>query len=250
MSIRHNKKIEGLFDVAVVIPTIVRSSLLKAVSSVYRQNFEGTIQILIGVDTVKEEMSLLDDLLEGCPENITVTLFDPGYSTSTRHGGIHQAPYDGGAIRTILTFLAHSALVAYLDDDNSWHKNHLTSLAKAIVGADWAFSYRWLIDDETGRKASLDKWHSTGPGKDTGIGFCDPNTLMINKLKCLDILHVWSHSETSLVDRPFYTALARKKTGRCTNKATVFYRIRSDNILWKPILQEFKARQEAAETKT
>lgn len=250
MSIRHNKKIDTLFDIAVVIPTIVRPSLLTAVGSVYKQNFKGTIQILIGVDKVKEEKSLLEDLLEGCPENITVTLFDPEYSTSTRHGGIHQAPYDGGAIRTILTFLAHSPLVAYLDDDNSWHKNHLTSLAKAIVGADWAFSYRWLIDDETGRRVSVDKWHSTGPGKETGIGFCDPNTLMINKMKCLDILHVWSHSETSLVDRPFYTALARTKTGRCTNKTTVFYRIRSDNILWKPILQEFKARQEAAETKT
>ncbi|MCG8494209.1 MAG: hypothetical protein MI743_21540 [Sneathiellales bacterium] len=250
MSIRHNKKIDTLFDIAVVIPTIVRASLLTAVRSIYKQNFTGTVQILIGVDTVKEEISLLDDLLEDCPENITVTVFDPGYSTSTRHGGVHQAPYDGGAIRTILTFLAHSPLVAYLDDDNSWHENHLTSLAKAIVGADWAFSYRWLIDDETGRKVSVDKWHSVGPGPDKGIGFCDPNTLMINKMNCLDILHVWSHSETSLVDRPFYAALARKKRGRSSNKVTVYYRIRSDNILWKPILQEFKARQEATEPKT
>ena len=37
-------------DVAVVVPTLCRDSLIRAVHSVYRQNYSGSIQVLVGVD--------------------------------------------------------------------------------------------------------------------------------------------------------------------------------------------------------
>src|SRR5262249_39984845 len=102
------------YDVAVVIPTVARPALARAVRSVYAQQFSGTIQILIGVDTWQGEQRNLADLAVEAPPNCAVAVFNPGYSTSARHGGFVPAG-TGGALRTILSYAAHSRLVAYLD---------------------------------------------------------------------------------------------------------------------------------------
>ena len=247
--IRHNRDITGPFDVAVVIPSLIRPSLLETLTSIYRQHFDGTIQILIGADGEAQHPDLLDPLGENAPDHVTVTLVNPGYSTSTRHGGLHHAPRDGGALRTILSFLAHSRYVAYLDDDNLWYPDHLSDLSKAITGVDWAFSLRWLIDEETDKKIAIDQWHSVGPGKGAMLqkmgGFVDPNTLMINKITCADILHLWSGAtgdweEIGAVDRSFSEALVRTKRARGTGRASVLYKINRKNILWRGILRDMK----------
>ncbi len=50
------------YDVAVVIPTIGRPVLERAVQSVFRQDFPGTIQILIGVGNPIGDRELLSKL--------------------------------------------------------------------------------------------------------------------------------------------------------------------------------------------
>ncbi len=44
------RSIQQPFDVAVVMPTIVRPTLGRALASILNQNFAGRIQVLIGVD--------------------------------------------------------------------------------------------------------------------------------------------------------------------------------------------------------
>ena len=236
----NSKTITKPFDVAVVMPTIVRPSLLEALKSVYGQTFEGSVQILVGVDSLQGEKSILDRLEEGIPDRMTLTLFDPGYSTSSRHGGVHSAR-DGGALRTLLSFLAHSRYVAYLDDDNLWHPNHLSHTLNAIEGHDWAYSLRWLVDEDTNRKLTIDKWHSVGPGKGimqgTSGGFVDPNTLIVDKLACADQLYLWSVEAKGRevfagADRNFFDGLARHKSSNGSKRATVYYKMRRTNILW------------------
>ncbi len=248
----NSKAITKLFDVAVVMPTIVRPSLLEALTSVYDQTFEGTVQILVGVDSLQGEKSILDRLEDGIPDRMTLTLFDPGYSTSSRHGGIHSAR-DGGALRTLLSFLAHSRYVTYLDDDNLWHPNHLSHSLKAVEGYDWAYSLRWLVDEDTNRKLTIDKWHSVGPGKGimrgTSGGFADPNTLIIDKLACADQLYLWSVEAEGReifagADRNFFDGLARHKSSNGSRRATVYYKMRRTNILWKYVHEEWQ-RQKA-----
>jgi hypothetical protein len=126
-------------DVAVVITTVLRPALLDALRSVFAQDLKGTIQILIGVDKAREPIEPLRALLKTRPRNVEALVLNPGYSTSKRHGGVHLAP-DGGAMRTILSYLANSRLVAYLDDDNRWLPNHLSSLVAAVGDFDWAYS--------------------------------------------------------------------------------------------------------------
>lgn len=248
MQIENSKPVDQLFDVAVVIPTIIRPSLIHTVRSVFQQSFKGPIQILIGIDKRQGDQKILDFLHEHAPENVTITVVDPGYSTSVRHGGIHTAR-DGGSLRTVLTFLANCRYVAYLDDDNWWHKHHLSSLLEAIEGVEWAFSHRWLVDEDNDEKLTVDKWHSVGPGKGymnaTIGGFVDPNTLMIDKIACADQLHLWSvaykeNADFSGADRKIFEGLSQNKTYRGTNQATVYYKIRKNNILWSKVSEEFE----------
>ncbi len=183
------------FDVAVVMPTILRATLERAVVSVFRQAFAGSIQILIGVDGAAGDRRLLERIGAARPSNCVVTVVDLGYSTSARHGGLHPAG-DGGAARTILSYAANSRHVAYLDDDNWWHPEHLASLRAAVQGLDWAFSLRWFVDKATSRPLCVDEWESVGPAAGTlrerWGGFVDPNCLMVDKLACEPALRLWS----------------------------------------------------------
>jgi hypothetical protein len=222
---------QKLADVAVVIPTVLRPSLLRAVRSVFNQSLAGHIQILIGIDYRQGEANLLDTLAYECPPNVTLTTLDLGYSTSRRHGGFYPNYYSG-ALRTILSYAANSKYVAYLDDDDWWGRHHLSSLLSAISNKDWAFSYRWLVDRETGWPICRDEWDSVGPG--VGInqqrfgGFVSPSNLLLNKDTCHFILPYWSLSpfaDGTGEDRLVFQALLKHPSRAATGKYTCYYEI-------------------------
>jgi hypothetical protein len=219
------------FDVAVVIPTVLRPSLVRAVDSVFAQNFHGSVQILLGIDKAEGDVAVLTEVGRRCPDHCALTLFDPGYSTSVRHGGLHPAK-DGGCLRTVLSYLANSRHVAYLDDDNWWHEDHLGSLLHAVAGHDWAFSLRWYVDYDTQRPLCVDEWESVGP--DDGCfkarfgGFVDPNCLMIDKIACEPALRWWSIPLNGdpvgmSCDRHVFHFLKNHKKGNRTGLATSYY---------------------------
>ena len=151
-------------DAAVVIPTVLRPALLTSLESVFRQDLDGRIQVLIGVDAPSPAPPALLELIARRPANVSVLLLTLPYSTSIRHGGVHRAT-DGGSLRSILTFMAASRHVAYLDDDNAWERDHLSSLRAAIAGKAWAYSLRMLVDEASGEELGIDRWDSVGPGR-------------------------------------------------------------------------------------
>ncbi len=217
------------FDVAVVIPTILRDGLLRAVRSIYAQDFTGRIQVLVGIDGVHEPHRNLEILQDECPVHTALCILDPGYSTAKQNGGLYSAG-SGGSLRTVLSYMAHSEFVAYLDDDNWFAPNHLSSLCEAIGGHDWAFSHRWFVDPATLSPVCIDEWESVGPGrgfyKEKFNGFADPNTIMLNKLKCHDVLPNWSISrfeDGRGSDRLVFDYLQARHRWRDTKKATSYY---------------------------
>ena len=143
-------------DAAVVIPTVLRPALLTSLESVFRQDLDGRIQVLIGVDAPSPAPPALLELIARRPANVSVLLLTLPYSTSIRHGGVHRAT-DGGSLRSILTFMAASRHVAYLDDDNAWERDHLSSLRAAIAGKAWAYSLRMLVDEASGEELGIDR---------------------------------------------------------------------------------------------
>lgn len=231
------------FDAAVVIPTVLRPTLAQAVQSVYAQDCPGRIQILLGVDKALGDRALLDRIRAECPARFALTLVDPGYSTSQRHGSLYSNHY-GGALRTVLSYLANSRFVAYLDDDTWYAPGHLAALLAAIAGKSWAYSMRTLVDDRLDEVICPDEWESVGPGRGVYAaafgGFVGTTGLMLDKLACHEVLPAWSLSRYARggggEDRMVFERLKSLPHG-ATGKHTVFYRTTLDGkhpyLLWK-----------------
>jgi len=235
-------------DAAVVLPTILRPSLLKAVRSVYAQNFQGRIHLLIGVDIHQGDRALLDTIRAECPDHISVTILDPGYSTSVRHGGVHANAF-GGSLRTVLSYLANSQHVAYLDDNDWWAANHLTQLKTAITGKDWAWSGRWLVHPESSWPICRDEWDSVGPGKGINAerygGFVQPSGLMMDARACHFLMPLWSlaaFADGGGEDRLIFDHLLKNHAGAGTDQFTSFCTLTQDSLRHSHHKHEFLAR--------
>ncbi len=217
------------FDFAVIMPSILRPTIVDALLSIFAQDFTGSVQTLIGVDQPRGDVALVEEACRKRPANHSVLLFDPGYSTSQRHGGLHPA-WDGGVLRTLLSYLAASQRLAYLDDDNWWAPNHLSALATALDGYDWAWSRRWFVDQRTRRPIAEDIWESVGPGAGVFGGWVDPNCLAIDKLACEAVLRWWSiptrNSDTAWdADQNIFRILSSEFRGQSTGVVSTYYQL-------------------------
>jgi hypothetical protein len=146
-----------------------------------------------------------------------------------RNGGLYTS-FAGGALRTVLCYAANSRWLTFLDDDNWWEPYHLTDLFKAVKGKVWAFSLRWLVDMNTYEIICEDDFIAVGPGR--GIfkarhnGLVDTNCLIMDKARCDDILHLWSHAmflDESGEDRRIFEALHKKYAWGETKRPSVHY---------------------------
>lgn len=220
------------FDVAVVMPSLLRPTIVRAVQSIFRQRGDLRVQIMIGLDRAPEEGA--DDLfqraIEGRPPGWAVEVLWPGYSTSQRHGGFGRAK-DGGVLRSVLSQLSNAPRIAYLDDDNWWAPDHLSSLLSAIDGHDWAWAGRWFVHPQTQKPICEDQWESVGIGggifRERYGGFVDPNCLMIDRTRVPNVLDVWNQplagDETQMTaDRSVFNVLM-DRPGKPTRQYTAYY---------------------------
>ena len=147
------------FDAAVVIFTKRTGTLAAAVRSVWAQQFDGRVQVVVGVDGPDADREALAALAREVPATMALTVIDPGYSTARSRGGLY-APEAGGSLRTALTLLANARHVAYLSEANRYAPNHLADLKHAIGDRAWAFALRWFADARTGEVICRDEWES------------------------------------------------------------------------------------------
>jgi tetratricopeptide (TPR) repeat protein/ADP-heptose:LPS heptosyltransferase len=203
------------YSIAIVIATVCRLN---------------SIQILIGVDQdINNNFLIIKQILDDeCPNNIKIIWLNLGYSTSKRHGGVHDC-YFGGSLRSALSMLANSELVMYLDDDDWLHCNHISNVMKVIDNNSWAFAYSIYSDSNKGIGICIDELESVGVDK--GIfakshgGFVRPSGLLINKIKLMHILYLWSCSPYDSgdgEDRLIFEKL-RLEPHACTNIPSVYY---------------------------
>lgn len=239
--------------VAVVIPTILRPSLARALTSVFAQEFDGRIQILVGIDKPQGSIGMLEATCGMAPSHCVVQALYPGYSTSVRHGGLCDA-CDGGALRTILSYMANAPLIAYLDDDNWWGKRHLATLAQAIAQVDWAFSLRWFVHPSTAHPICIDEWESVGPGGgvyENSGGWVDPNCLMIKRTRCAPVIPWWTvplpgDQNGMSADRLVFDYLRRNRQSAGTGEASAFYTLDPNDGLHAKRLEVMGEAYEAA----
>lgn len=220
------------FDVAVVMPSLLRPSIVRALHSVFRQKGGLRVQIMIGLDRPPGEGAddLVRQAVEGKPPGWSVEILWPGYSTSQRHGGFGKAR-DGGVLRSVLSQLSNAPRIAYLDDDNWWAPEHLSSLLKAIDGQDWAWAGRWFVHPRSLAPICEDQWESVGIGggifRETYGGFVDPNCLMIDRTRVPEVLDFWNRPLAEdmtqmTADRSVFRFL-KERPGRPTGQYTAYY---------------------------
>lgn len=225
-----------MFDFAVIMPTLLRPSLVRACRSVFEQDVDGSINLLIGVDLALGDRAVLDEVRAlARPPKRTVTIVDLGYSTATLRGGVFPCR-GGGGLRSALSFLANARHLAFLDDDNWFEPHHLSSLARVIEGKPWAFSLRTFIDSRIGAPLGVDQWESVGPGLGVHVkqfgGFCDTSTYMLDTLAAEDVLPHWSYGvsvDGSGVDRRIFQLLRRRPHG-ASGLATVNYTLQHTDL--------------------
>lgn len=214
------------FDVAVVMFTKRTGPLAAAVRSVYAQQFSGRVQILVGVDGPQGDRAALAALAREAPPTMALTVVDPGYSTARSRGGLY-APEAGGALRTVLSFLANARRVAYLSEFGRYAPDHLDRLVRAIGDKAWAFTERWYADARSGQVICRDSWESVGPGKGVFAksegGFAAADTLIVDKLACHGALIAWSDADTQGrgEDHRFFRAIKALPHGS-TGEPTVY----------------------------
>ena len=223
-------------DVVVQMNTILRPVLERAMESVYAQTFKGRVQLAIGIDVFRGDPKLLFDLLKRRPANVSALVLGLPYSTSIRHGGVHS-PYEGGALRAILSLAANGRYLTYLDDDNQWLPNHLEVLFETVQGKAYAFSRRMLVDERDDSDLGEDIWDSVGfrTGRLARYGgHVDPNCLIVDKARLAHRLGAWAQTPDGqpgfLADRNFFQSIAREDH-RASDAVTVRYGIRPTNVL-------------------
>jgi hypothetical protein len=220
-------------EISVLVRTVLRPTLARAVRSIYAQDFAGAVQIVLGVDAMPDPLGMIDQLRAECPARMEFTVFDLGYATSIGRGGLYGAR-SGGVLPVLLAYAARARRVIFLDDDNWAAPDHLSALAAALDGFDWAYTLRWFAAERTGRTLAVDQWESVGPAK--GIfakklgGFVDLNCLMFDKLAChydLPVLAVAPWPDGGGHDRLLFRALCAKHSVGWTGRPTVYYTIRT-----------------------
>jgi hypothetical protein len=223
------------YDVAVIVCTILRPSLLAAIRSIYAQDFPGRVQILIGVDAAEDRDGLLPRLRAECPPHMLLTVVELGYSTAKVRGGLYMNCH-GGTLSAILAYAAHARYITWLDDDNWLAPDHLGALRAAVQGFDWAFTLRWYADGGTGRVLGLDEWESVGPGRGFYAqregGFVDMNCFMLDKLAChfvIPVLAMAMFTDGTGQDRRLFHVLCNRHSVGWTGRPTVYYAIRADD---------------------
>lgn len=233
-----------MHDCAIVITSCLRPTLTRAVRSIFQQNFAGSLHILIGVDLTADNSAArelarpaLNQLIDECPAHCRLTLIDVGYSTARQRGGLYTNS-SGGVMPTVSTLAADSRYVAYLDDDDWYGPEHISTLLEAVGGRAWGFSLSWYVNPANAEPMCIDMLESAGPGRGAYRaalgGFVRPSCLMIDQLQCAEFLHHWSLAATPEdkgSDRRIFRLLATRRPGWGeSGVASVFYTLTPTDI--------------------
>jgi len=191
----------------VITPTIGTLNLVEAIESVQNQHFEDLIHLIVidGEEHKENTYEILKGLdLTKC--KIVVLPFNTG-----------QNGFNGHRIYAAFSYLINSEYVFYLDEDNWYDTNHVSSLIELIEteNLDWAYSLRKICghDSEfitTDDCDSLGKWppfyHPTKLPHSMYPNLVDTSCYAIKRKTLLDVGHTWNHPLGA--DRIFFKHLS------------------------------------------
>ncbi|MDR3415401.1 MAG: glycosyltransferase family 2 protein [Nevskia sp.] len=216
------------FDLAVVIQTVCRPTVVRSLDSIFKQTHPGPLQVLIGVDKGMDDTLIREFIRANRPPHVVCNIINLGFSNATAQGGVYSNAF-GGSLRTSLTFLANSKYVAFLDDEDWWDPGHVADILAALQKADWAYAFRNYVNSANNEVIAQDRWESVGPGQgffnERFGGFVCCSALALNKITLAPLLHLFCFAMFPTgdgEDRQFLHGLFKSGAkGAATNRASV-----------------------------
>lgn len=165
--------------VTIITPTTGSKQLYDAVLSVENQTYDN-IEHIIVIDG-PEYADKTYSIIEGSKASIIQLPHNTGADN-----------YNGHRIYGATSFLMKGDYVCFLDQDNWFDKNHVSSLVDVIRGGnDWAYSLRKIVSQDNEYICnddceSLGKWKSV-----LDDNFIDVNCFMIPKIAAIQFAPYW-----------------------------------------------------------
>ena len=178
-------------SVTVVIPTTGADTLFDAVGSVLDQSYNTNCLVVVDGPEFEDKTYHVTQPYDDHPRLRFMALPE----------NVGANGYYGHRVYAAIGHLVNTDYICFLDQDNWFEPNHVSSLLDVIEqkGLDWAYSYRKIVDKE-GKFICEDNCESLG--KITG--FVDTNCYMISRQVAVHIGHVWNGGWGR--DRIFYQA--------------------------------------------
>ena len=207
----------GLPKLFVITPTTGGDNLFKAIESVQNQAYKDVLQFVI-VDGVEYESKVFTIAKCFNPEKYRIVTLP----FNTGKNGIN-----GHRIYASIPLLLNSQYIMFLDEDNWWDSDHVSTLIELIETdkLDWAYSMRKIFT-QGGEFVANDNCENIGPYPSFSqwLNLVDTNCYAFKRSTIAQTAHYWYHPLRA--DRYFYKHLAELFPNyKSTGQYTVNYRL-------------------------
>lgn len=230
--------------VTVITPTVGKDieSLSNCIESVYNQDYNEIIEHYIVIDGPAYQMNVNDCIKKFKDVN-----------NNKRIINVLQLPYNignngwnGHRIYAAVPYLVESYYIAYLDEDNTYDINHISSLMELVKknGLDWVYSLRKIVNKKgeiicEDNCESLGELHAIWNDPNGQHHMCDTSTYLMDRKIAMIISSVWAKTMCQCHpsecnnryhkkgrDREIYKVLKNNKLkGCCTKQYTLNYTV-------------------------
>jgi len=209
--------VKNNLNAIVITPTIGKKDLQDAMNSVRRQTYPNILHlIVVDGEQYEESVSTIAKNVLGCNYKILTLPWNTGANK-----------WNGHRIFAAFGFLINEDYVLFLDDDNWFEEDHVSSLINCIEEnqLDWAYSMRKIFS-ESKEFICLDNCESIGkwPPFSGMPNLVDTSCYCLKKKVLIDTGFAWMEQYTG--DRNFYNQTKERYPNfRTTALYTLNYKI-------------------------
>jgi glycosyltransferase involved in cell wall biosynthesis len=208
-------------SVAVITPTIANSALVKAIDSVKKQTHKNLHHLVVvdGIEYFDQVMRLPIPTPDASSLTITSAPFNTG------HGG-----WNGQRIYAAYPHLLDHDYILFLDEDNWWDENHVSSLVDICEARKLDFSYSlrkvyekgiYLADDCC---EAIGRWPIAWFPEDQKQYLIDTSAYCFKRDYLLKVSNLW-HNGIWGEDRRFFMAIKNNAGYETTGLHTLNYNL-------------------------